>query len=483
MASELETDDDAVLADTLDVLLRVTHKALDTLVPTDRNFLVSISPYGPIVAFPDDDTTRIQRFLAAVAAHSLRDKRFIESGMSLIGAVAEGILQEVQIFGGRNFEGRPAIAVSRLIAQTDPGALALHQTAKSYWPMAEIATGDVRQVPGKHFNETYTAVMIPSYFGSPLKGNLSATSYLTSSPRSPRFLRRRCRALPSASEELRQLCKNLLTERPSAEQRADALRVIANFQDSFSACMGKAIYLESIGSIEQVLETLDTVKFTGIQECSRRLLRALALDKLDRCKEALEDITYVLMNAPPSSELIVAAQLNAAVCQEKLERFSLVNAERFLEDDAFTFSTGEKLWTKALSLELIVCRRTGKYFGRKDLVEKALKEEYPDSPKGFVKTLLNWHALTNDPLSEEHLAQILTLESSMTVTARAGILGQLARSLPPGPQAIYSGLPPLAPLPNGVDSSSEPRLRTPAPCADMARKPSGTRMTCSPFHE
>ena len=425
-------DDDDVLADSLDALLRVTHKALDTLVPASRDYHVSISPYGPMLALPDDDTKRAERFLAAVGEHASRDKRFIENGMLLKGAVAEGVLQAVETYGGLNFEGGPAIAVSRLLAQTEPGALALHETAKRYWPSTESATGKVRSIAGKHADETYAAVIIPSYFASPLGASSPAARQLK---QSPRFLRRRCRALPAASEELRQLCKMLLTEWRTAEERAGALRVITNFQDSFSACIGQAIYLESIGNIEQMLDSLDFVKFTGSEECSRRLLRALALDKLDRCEEALEDITYVLMHAPATSELIIAAQFNAAVCYEKLEKFDLVSAERFLEDHSFSFSNGEKLWTKALSLELIVCRRTGKHFGRKDLVEKALKEEYPDSPKGFVKTLLNWHALTNEPLSEEHLVQILELEAHMTATARAGILGQLARSLPPGPRA------------------------------------------------
>lgn len=410
-------------SDAVRSLLDITDMALEHSGCGTKRLLVSVSPFGPLLAFLDPSPARLEAFLRSLQTLFTHGAR-TPGVLRIRGAICHGSIRRVQVSsGGKNFEGEPAIVVARLLAHTEPGSLTYQQDVTEFWQVPPPTDAAPICVLGKQ-NEKYWARIARSYF---------PTSPAPPAVSQRKFLRRRCRVLPPRSQELRRIFTALLSEGPSTEEREAALDRVLALDDAPSKYLGKALYLEAEGDIEQMLAELERAASHGEAECCRRLMRALALDKLDSCEAALEDLTFVLLRAPHHSDLIIAAQFNAAVCHEKLDRFDLVDVDRFLADKTLSLSTGELVWLKAVSLALIVATKSGTKFKYEALVPEALAAEAALAPKGYVKTLLNWHTYTGEGLTAEELAQVVTLQAHMSATARASVLGKLVQTLPPGP--------------------------------------------------
>src|SRR5437764_9168699 len=79
---------DELSARGLDDLLLVTDKALATFDRRHRDVLVSVGAYGPMLAFPDSDITRTERFLLALSELAERNRLLLK------GALAWGALRQ-----------------------------------------------------------------------------------------------------------------------------------------------------------------------------------------------------------------------------------------------------------------------------------------------------------------------------------------------------------------------------------------------------
>lgn len=252
------------------------------------------------------------------------------------------------------------------------------------------------------------------------------------------FLRRRCRVFLKGSTAFDRLSRELIDCRARPEQYDQLFRAALGLYSSYERSMVCAMIHEDQGHVAEALKALDTVRLAGEEECSRRLFRAVLLDKLGDPSDldhALAELAWVL-HSTKDGDIQTAAQFNVFVCNEKLGRFDRVDFGRFLSDRKRTLSSGQLLWCKALSGELIVCAQTGTPFRYQDLVPQALQVESTRSPSGYVKTLVNWSLYRQQLLTKAELKKLKRLELRMSVTQRAAFLYHLIRQSRLGRDAV-----------------------------------------------
>lgn len=138
--------------------------------------------------------------------------------------------------------------------------------------------------------------------------------------------------------------------------------------------MSKAVFHEKVAKIETVLTILDDCKFRGVEESSRLLYRALALEKLDRIEEAMEDLHEILGNEEHKS-IVKAAQFNRLICLEKINQYDKVNFTSFFKNAEIIYAGNERLKDKAIIMHFIFCDKSGMEFMYDDLLEETLEYE------------------------------------------------------------------------------------------------------------
>lgn len=238
------------------------------------------------------------------------------------------------------------------------------------------------------------------------------------------FMRRRCRVILPGTATFQRLTNGLIECRAKPEKYDDLFRKARLLRSSYEQSLLHAIILEDQGRIADALEAIDGVRLVGEEEASRRLLRAVLLDKQDRLNEALGELSESL-RLTKNRHIQIAAQFNANVCHEKMDEFQHVDFERYLNDRRYRLPNKEYLWCKALSNHLILCTRAGRPFRYRDLVKDALKIEVQGSPAGYVKTIVNWLRYRRRRLTQKRFDKLRLLEVSMSITQRAALLHQL----------------------------------------------------------
>jgi len=245
------------------------------------------------------------------------------------------------------------------------------------------------------------------------------------------YLRRRCRVIADPSPALLEFIKGLLACEASPEDNAALLRGMASL-DVFERRLAHAMVAEARGVIQQMLEELEQTKLiTGPKEQCRRLYRAIAREKLWKANPnyldlAIADNAWILEQNDAPDSLRIAASFNLNVCFEKKELYEYADFSSFLADLTFQTPTGEKLWHKALVMDMIVSLKTRQVFKHRDLVQRSLNEQIETDPSGYAKTLITRNRLLRQPLSGEEFAAIRRLEPLMPANTRAAVLYQLA---------------------------------------------------------
>jgi hypothetical protein len=242
-----------------------------------------------------------------------------------------------------------------------------------------------------------------------------------------RFLRRRCRHVPNASPTLRRFIHSILAEEHKVGDNKQLAREIGKIDDDYEKVIARAIYDEAVGRIEQMRKNLNEAKFSGSRECVRRFYRAIASEKLDKIKGregAIDDLHWIVDNSGDWF-LVRAAQFNLRVCFEKLNEFDKANFREFVVDRKFTFPNKEKLWHKAIVMEMIVCLQTKREFIYGDWIKAALRQQRSCDPSGYAKTLLLDRMSSGKSLSERDTKDLLSLQKRMPLNARGAVLARL----------------------------------------------------------
>ncbi len=413
-------------------LLDVVGLALEQAwTPRPADLRVSISPVGVMIAYPDDNLAKLEALLSSLIRFAAKQQ------LPIAAAITSGRLQPILYNDfSANFEGRAAILAARLLAGTERSALALSLDTQGLWPRpAELTDLPITEIKGKR-DEKFKCKVLANYFSTILVTKQEGPAILMpprahEGPWTPvemkkktRFLRRRCREVAEGSTEFLELVAELGRERAHEETAGPIWTRIRKLKhESEKALVGALVY-EGFGQIELMLqETCRT--FGDATDLPRCLLKAIALEKLDRIPEALSELYRLMLRVPADSPLLVAAQFNANVCLEKSGEFDSVDFERFIEMRDAKLCAGEWVWHKAISMELILCMRTARRFKYEEVIEDVLASEAATLPSGYVKTLINWTLYSRHELTDEIVVEVQQRLPSMSMNGRAAVLREL----------------------------------------------------------
>lgn len=237
------------------------------------------------------------------------------------------------------------------------------------------------------------------------------------------YFRRRCRIAIAGSDSFQRIFRDYAREQPFD---APSIETMAS-PSTFEAVMLEAAQHEGAGRPEEMLRCLGGAEFEGLEETCRLFYEGVALEKNHLLPEAINVYTTVL-GRTDRDDLATAADFNMRVCYEKLNRFDSADFRRYLEDQSRKIGTDEYLWHKALSMEIICCAKSGREFQYEALVDQALSEESQTS-SGYWKLLMNWRGYREEPLSDEEIEIVLDARRGIGVSARVGVLYQVASQL------------------------------------------------------
>lgn len=415
--------------------LNIVDAALGSLGTSDQNMVISVSPYGPMIALRDDNLQRVKKILYMVFILSNKQN------LPLKAALGFGYLHIIRTVdqNATSMEGEVVIAVARVLARTDAGQLALLEDAAPYWSPSYLADNQPTVIRGKHESEQFRVFFIIYNQGNPLANQHRSQASLDQQGQDsdnkaliPRYMRRRCRLFPPHLPNLNQLYRQLVTNlqgHSGGDIPFHALRVSSTLEYIIT----RAIVCEIVGNVEQMLRVLQANRFDGEDDLYRILFHAIALEKSDLCENALKDLQLIISNTNGSSPLHLAAQFNMAVCYEKLGDFNKVQPDIFLDDCNIELIPGERLWHKAICLGLITAIRMCKPYAHEDLILKILNANWTDDPTGYAKLFVNWHLYRQaQPNLAEVDKMLQVLPRIRATTAQIGLLNFLRRTTPPG---------------------------------------------------
>jgi hypothetical protein len=193
----------------------------------------------------------------------------------------------------------------------------------------------------------------------------------------------------------------------------------------FESAIVRSLMFEFRGKIEPMLQAASS--YSGddtLKDANCALLRGIALDKLNRFDEAMSEYDRIISLFPPGHELRKCASFNASVVREKRNE----EADEFADlmyDRQARLSSGELLWTKAFSMELIRCTRRGLRFRFEELLEAAISAEITSASTGFAKTLINWSQYSGKPLQNEFVDEFELIARRAPITVRLPVLSYL----------------------------------------------------------
>lgn len=241
-----------------------------------------------------------------------------------------------------------------------------------------------------------------------------------------RFLRRRCRSFESGSDLFNNIIKKLLLETINSDDYKSTLNTIDSFKSEYEKCMSKAALFENQGSIEKMIRILETYKFEGNEELSRKLYLALAYEKIDYLKAAIS-LLHNIISLPIENEITLSAKFNLAICYEKIEDYENVNFKEFIKIGNILNCTNELISDKAINNELIYCYKTKQEYKYKDLLMQQLERSIKHSPKSYYKSFINYLTYLNKSLDKVEYDKLLKLSKDMSVNSRVSILFDVFR--------------------------------------------------------
>jgi hypothetical protein len=243
-------------------------------------------------------------------------------------------------------------------------------------------------------------------------------------PRPYLHLRRRCRSVLVGSEAFRARVGPCIAEHRQQDFAAVLVDALGDATSKVERRIARAVLHELNGAIEMMVESSDPAGFTGTAAANLGIFKAIGLEKLNRIDEAIEVNTKIMNNLRLPDELRLCAAFNREVCKEK-SGDSDVTFVPWLTDRSRRLSTGELIWPKAFSMELIACTRQGRVFQYGDLLDEAITAEINQATTGFGKTILNWAHYSGIPLDAATIAEIWRVASHSPVNVKVAMLGDL----------------------------------------------------------
>jgi hypothetical protein len=276
-------------------------------------------------------------------------------------------------------------------------------------------------------------------FGQPLVDMLTAISATGAPPAAPAVLalrrpvdpsrhlhlRRRCRSVLVGSAGFRAKVGPCIAEHRQQDYASVLVQVLAEARSRVEKRLAQTILHELNGAIELMAECSDPNGFTGKARANLALFHAIGLEKLNRLPEAIAWNDGIIADTGLADELRLCAQFNIEVCREKAGD-AAVTFEPWLADRARRLSTGELIWPKAFSMELISCSKNGRSFRYADLLDEAIAAEISQATTGFGKTIINWAHYARLPLDAATVSEIWRVAGHASVNVRVAMLGDLS---------------------------------------------------------
>lgn len=248
-----------------------------------------------------------------------------------------------------------------------------------------------------------------------------------------KWIRRRCRTLVAGRESFVERAAPILGEFTKAEVVAGLTDMIAyDDLDHFEETVVQALREEFRANPQRMKQIVEGAlvhdDFSELQRLNLKLLYGIALEKsdLDGVELALREFDLILGSPIAPDELKLCAQFNRMVCIEKINP-GQASFEEFLGDREYRFATGELLWTKAWSMELVRCARLGVEFPHGEAFDDVVAAEVDEDSTGVATTIANWgHYKGQGTLSDQSLKTLVEKAKTAPPTQRVPILTFLA---------------------------------------------------------
>lgn len=384
---------------------------------------------GSIVMAPDgygllygDDPAVPKRYSQAIFAlrHLIATRSLLFVGFSLADANVVAELQNIY----------------QLFDESEHSHFVISRTAELSEVEKRISDAELRNVEilevsdfGQPLTDTLTAIAtdrIALSTSSKLHPKISdpARPRRPSGPGAPMHLRRRCRSVLVGSRGFRELIGPCIAENRQQDFATVLVEALAEASSKVERRIARTVLHEINGAIEMMAESSDPAGFNGTSWANLSIFHAIALEKLNRLDQAVELNTQIVDNPRLPAEMRLCASFNREVCREKLD-LADTNFAPWLSDRHRRLSTGELIWPKAFSMELIVCTRQGRPFNYADLLDEAITSEISQATTGFGKTILNWAHYSRIKLDAATISEVWRVASHSSITVRVAMLGDL----------------------------------------------------------
>jgi hypothetical protein len=243
----------------------------------------------------------------------------------------------------------------------------------------------------------------------------------TMSTRPGRFLRRRCRSIPT---ETAAQSPTLLRASAEGHTARDHLALLgaAGHSSTLPNLLTESLVLEFDGRIELMELQLSQIALMGLEEGYRRLFHGFALEKLYLLEQAIDSYEWIIRNDLGDEDLTQSARFNKAICMEKLDEFDQADFAAWIDPDGYVLRNGDAIWLKALNMDLIACSRQGIPSRFEHLVPVALYTERHTNPGGYAKTLINRAIYAREPLDESAVLEIIGIAGDQSTNSAVGLL-------------------------------------------------------------
>jgi hypothetical protein len=362
-----------------------------------------------------DDPAVPKRYSQAIFAlrHLIATRSLLFVGFSLADA---NVVTELQ-------------HIYQLFDESDHSHFVISRTADIPEIEKRISDADLRNVEilevsdfGRPLTDTLAAIAAADRVAPSTSGPSRRTK--PSDPAGHMHLRRRCRSVLVGSAEFRNRVGPCIAEHRQQDFAAVLVEALAEATSKVERRIARTVLHEFNGAIEMMVISSDPAGFSGISWANLGIFHAIGLEKLNRLDEAIEFNTRIVDNPRLPDELRLCASFNREVCKEKLG-YPEVSFVSWLTDRLLRLSTGELIWPKAFSMELIVCTRQKHPFQYADLLDEAITSEISQATTGFGKTILNWAHYSGIPLDNATVSEIWRVAGHSSINVRVAMLGDL----------------------------------------------------------
>lgn len=377
---------------------------------------------GSIVLAPDgygllygDDPAVPKRYSQAIFAlrHLIATRSLLFVGFSLTDA---NVVTELQ-------------HIHQLFDESDHSHFVISRTADIPEIEKRISDAELRNIEilevsdfGRPLTDTLTAIASADR----VTPSTSGTPRMTKAPDKSEHmhLRRRCRSVLVGSTAFRARVGPCIAEHRQQDFAAVLVEALADANSKVERRIARTVLHEFNGAIEMMVDSSNPAGFSGISWANLGIFHAIGLEKLNKIDEAIDYNTRILENQRLPEELRLCAAFNREVCREKAN-YPDVSFEPWLRDRTVRLSTGELIWPKAFSMELILCTRKKQHFQYADLLDEAITSEISQATTGFGKTILNWAHYSGIPLDSATVSEVWRVAGHSSINVRVAMLGDL----------------------------------------------------------